>query len=153
MYQFGQYAWTHMILMVTTVPSSFFVANVFCGIIWYVLPVILIVANDIFAYLAGGWFNTQYTHGSIPVKSLKFLKGPKHARYIAISYMFMLALPQLLLNCALQSCCYCHPSCRLFLWSHTADQAVSQKDLGGIHRGLCWHSGHCIHLGWHPGKL
>lgn len=53
MYQFGQYAWTHMILLVTTVPSSFFVANVFSGIIWYVLPAFLIIANDIFAYLAG----------------------------------------------------------------------------------------------------
>ena len=35
--------------------SSFFVSNVFSGILWYVLPAFLIVANDICAYLAGGW--------------------------------------------------------------------------------------------------
>lgn len=33
--------------------SSFFVSNIFAGILWYVLPAFLIVANDICAYLAG----------------------------------------------------------------------------------------------------
>ncbi len=33
--------------------SSFFVSNIFSGILWYVLPAFLIVANDICAYLAG----------------------------------------------------------------------------------------------------
>ncbi len=35
-YQFGQYAWTHMILFVVFAQSSFTVANIFEGIIWYV---------------------------------------------------------------------------------------------------------------------
>lgn len=53
LYQFGQYAWTHMILMVVFVPSSFFVSNIFEGIIWFLLPVSLIIVNDICAYMAG----------------------------------------------------------------------------------------------------
>lgn len=53
MYQFGQYAWTHMILLVVFVPSSFFVSNIFEGIIWFLLPVSLIIVNDISAYMAG----------------------------------------------------------------------------------------------------
>ncbi|GAB4815610.1 hypothetical protein N2152v2_008066 [Parachlorella kessleri] len=52
-YQFGQYAWTHMILLVVFVPSSFFVSNLFEGIIWFLLPTGLVIINDIAAYLAG----------------------------------------------------------------------------------------------------
>jgi phosphatidate cytidylyltransferase len=53
LYQFGQYAWTHMILMVIFVPSTFFVSNIFEGLIWFLLPSALIITNDIMAYLAG----------------------------------------------------------------------------------------------------
>lgn len=56
MQQFAQYAWTHMVILITTVPTSFFVSNIFSGIIWYVLPALVIVANDICAYLAGFFF-------------------------------------------------------------------------------------------------
>ncbi|KAI8464082.1 MAG: cytidylyltransferase family-domain-containing protein [Monoraphidium minutum] len=52
MYQFGQYAWTHMILLIVFVPSSFFVSNVFEGLVWFLLPSALIIVNDIMAYLA-----------------------------------------------------------------------------------------------------
>ncbi|GFR40915.1 hypothetical protein Agub_g1571 [Astrephomene gubernaculifera] len=56
LHQFAQYAWTHMIILITTVPTSFFVSNIFSGLIWYVLPAFLIVGNDICAYLAGFFF-------------------------------------------------------------------------------------------------
>ncbi|GLI68865.1 hypothetical protein VaNZ11_013411 [Volvox africanus] len=56
LHQFAHYAWTHMIILITTVPTSFFVSNIFSGLIWYVLPAFLIVANDICAYLAGFFF-------------------------------------------------------------------------------------------------
>ncbi|RYR63327.1 hypothetical protein Ahy_A04g021136 isoform K [Arachis hypogaea] len=51
-YQFGQYAWTHMILIV----SSFTVASIFEGIFWFLLPATLIVINDIAAYIFGFFF-------------------------------------------------------------------------------------------------
>jgi phosphatidate cytidylyltransferase len=52
-YQFQQYAWTHMILLVVFFPSSFFVSNIFEGLVWFLLPSSLIIVNDIAAYLAG----------------------------------------------------------------------------------------------------
>ncbi|XP_065849003.1 phosphatidate cytidylyltransferase 2-like [Euphorbia lathyris] len=55
-YQFGQYAWTHMILIVVFTQSSFTVANIFEGIFWFLLPATLIVINDIFAYICGFFF-------------------------------------------------------------------------------------------------
>ncbi|KAK9839682.1 hypothetical protein WJX81_005827 [Elliptochloris bilobata] len=56
LYQFGQYAWTHLILLFVFVPSSFFVSNIFDGIIWFLLPCSLVIINDIGAYLAGFFF-------------------------------------------------------------------------------------------------
>ncbi|KAL2486719.1 Phosphatidate cytidylyltransferase 1 [Abeliophyllum distichum] len=52
-YQFSQYAWTHMILIVVFTQSSFTVANIFEGIFWFLLPASLIVINDIAAYFFG----------------------------------------------------------------------------------------------------
>ncbi|KAL3649068.1 phosphatidate cytidylyltransferase [Castilleja foliolosa] len=55
-YQFGQYAWIHMILIVVFTQSSFTVANIFEGIFWFLLPASLIVINDIAAYIFGFFF-------------------------------------------------------------------------------------------------
>ncbi|KAG9452829.1 hypothetical protein H6P81_005733 [Aristolochia fimbriata] len=55
-YQFGQYAWTHMILLVVFAQSSFTVGNIFEGIFWFLLPASLIVINDIAAYIFGFFF-------------------------------------------------------------------------------------------------
>ncbi|XP_062094941.1 phosphatidate cytidylyltransferase 1-like [Humulus lupulus] len=55
-YQFGQYAWTHMIMIIVFTQSSFTVANIFEGIIWFLLPATLIVINDIAAYFFGFFF-------------------------------------------------------------------------------------------------
>lgn len=55
-FQFGQYAWSHMILFVVFFQSSFFVYNVFQGIIWFLLPCSLIIINDCAAYLFGFYF-------------------------------------------------------------------------------------------------
>ena len=60
-YQFGQYAWTHMILLTVFVPSSFFVSNIFEGLIWFLLPSALIIVNDIMAYLAGGGGGAEWS--------------------------------------------------------------------------------------------
>uniref|UniRef100_M4EC95 Phosphatidate cytidylyltransferase n=1 Tax=Brassica campestris TaxID=3711 RepID=M4EC95_BRACM len=55
-YQFGQYAWTHMILIVVFTQSSFTVANIFEGIFWFLLPAALIAMNDVAAYFFGFYF-------------------------------------------------------------------------------------------------
>ncbi|KAK6934510.1 hypothetical protein RJ641_034665 [Dillenia turbinata] len=55
-YQFGQYAWTHMILIVVFTQSSFTVANIFEGLFWFLLPAALIAVNDVAAYFFGFFF-------------------------------------------------------------------------------------------------
>ncbi|KAL0353683.1 UNVERIFIED_CONTAM: Phosphatidate cytidylyltransferase 3 [Sesamum angustifolium] len=53
-YQFGQYAWTHMILIVVFTQSSFTVANIFEGISGF--SSFLIATNDVAAYFFGFFF-------------------------------------------------------------------------------------------------
>ncbi|XP_010433440.1 PREDICTED: phosphatidate cytidylyltransferase 3-like [Camelina sativa] len=55
-YQFGQYAWTHMILIVVLAQSSFIVANIFEGIFWFLMPAAVIAMNDVAAYFFGFYF-------------------------------------------------------------------------------------------------
>ena len=63
-YQFGQYAWTHMILLVVFIPSSFFVSNIFDGLMWFLLPCSLVIINDIGAYICGGYLSKRTTSNS-----------------------------------------------------------------------------------------
>ena len=49
MYQFGQFAWTHMILLIILLQSTCFIRNIMEGLIWFVLPSSLVIFNDIMA--------------------------------------------------------------------------------------------------------
>lgn len=71
LYQFGQYAWTHMILMIIFVPSSFFVSNIFEGLIWLILPSALIITNDIMAYLAGAYVSSRTVSAAVHTKDIR----------------------------------------------------------------------------------
>uniref|UniRef100_A0A0E0QXK5 Phosphatidate cytidylyltransferase n=1 Tax=Oryza rufipogon TaxID=4529 RepID=A0A0E0QXK5_ORYRU len=53
-YQFSQYAWTHMILLMVFAQSSFTVANIYEGM--FLLPASLIAINDVAAYFFGFFF-------------------------------------------------------------------------------------------------
>ncbi|EEC66737.1 hypothetical protein OsI_33080 [Oryza sativa Indica Group] len=55
-YQFSQYAWTHMILLMVFAQSSFTVANIYEGMFWFLLPASLIAINDVAAYFFGFFF-------------------------------------------------------------------------------------------------
>ena len=55
-FQFSQFAWTHMALLLIVVQSHFIINNIFEGMIWFVLPVSLVICNDIFAYICGFFF-------------------------------------------------------------------------------------------------
>ena len=55
-FQFGQFAWTHMALMLIVAQSHFVINNIFEGLIWFLLPVSFVISNDIFAYVFGFFF-------------------------------------------------------------------------------------------------
>ena len=52
-FQFTQFAWTHMALFLIVGQAHFVINNIFEGFIWFILPVSMVITNDIFAYLCG----------------------------------------------------------------------------------------------------
>lgn len=55
-YQFSHFAWTHMILFVAIMMEYFNLANLMEGLIWFVFPLLVVVVNDIMAYIFGKMF-------------------------------------------------------------------------------------------------
>lgn len=55
-FQFGQLAFTHMILLFVVFQASFVTCNLFEGLFWFVFPAALVICNDIMAYFFGFFF-------------------------------------------------------------------------------------------------
>ena len=56
MRQFSLFAWTHVTLLIVVTQSYLIIQNMFEGLIWFVVPVSMIVINDVMAYLFGFFF-------------------------------------------------------------------------------------------------
>ena len=55
-YQFSQFAWTHITIAIIFLQSSATISNIFEGIIWFLFPFLLVVVNDVMAYICGKAF-------------------------------------------------------------------------------------------------
>ncbi|RUS15414.1 CDP-diacylglycerol synthase-like protein 1 [Endogone sp. FLAS-F59071] len=74
-FQFQQFCWTHMALLLVVCQSHFIINNIFEGMIWFVFPVSLVICNDIFAYICGFfWGRTQLIQIS-PKKTVEGFVG------------------------------------------------------------------------------
>jgi phosphatidate cytidylyltransferase len=54
--QFTLFGYTHLALLITVTQSNLMIQNAFDGLIWFLLPVTLIICNDIMAYMFGFFF-------------------------------------------------------------------------------------------------
>ena len=54
--QLQQYAWTHLLLVYVVAQTSFWVANIFHGLYWFLFPASLVIVNDVFAFVFGSLF-------------------------------------------------------------------------------------------------
>ncbi|CAL1544558.1 unnamed protein product [Lymnaea stagnalis] len=54
--QFTLFGWTHVTLLLVVTQSHFIVQNVLEGLIWVLVPVSMIICNDIMAYMFGFFF-------------------------------------------------------------------------------------------------
>lgn len=55
-FQFNQFGLTHMTLLLVIFQAQFVVHNIFEGLFWFILPVSLVIVNDIMAYVFGKLF-------------------------------------------------------------------------------------------------
>jgi len=56
MKQFSLFAWTHVALLIVVTQSYLIIRNIFQGLIWFVVPVSMIICNDVMAYMFGFFF-------------------------------------------------------------------------------------------------
>lgn len=56
MKQFSLFAWTHVALLIVVTQSYLIIKNIFEGMIWFIVPVSMIICNDIMAYVFGFFF-------------------------------------------------------------------------------------------------
>ncbi|XP_015591715.1 phosphatidate cytidylyltransferase, photoreceptor-specific isoform X1 [Cephus cinctus] len=56
MKQFSLFAWTHVALLIVVMQSYLIIQNIFEGLIWFIVPVSMIVINDMMAYVFGFFF-------------------------------------------------------------------------------------------------
>ncbi|XP_052266816.1 phosphatidate cytidylyltransferase, photoreceptor-specific-like isoform X2 [Dreissena polymorpha] len=54
--QFTMFGWTHVTLLLVVTQSHLIMQNIFEGLIWFLVPVSMIICNDIMAYMFGFFF-------------------------------------------------------------------------------------------------
>lgn len=55
-YQFRLFGWNCLSLLLILGPGSAILNNSFQGLCWFILPTLMVICNDIFAYLVGYFF-------------------------------------------------------------------------------------------------
>ncbi|MBN3315482.1 CDS1 cytidylyltransferase, partial [Atractosteus spatula] len=54
--QFYMFAWTHVTLLIVVTQSHLVIQNLCEGMIWFIVPISIVICNDIMAYLFGFFF-------------------------------------------------------------------------------------------------
>lgn len=74
-FQFAQLCITHMVLLLVVFQAHLIINNIFNGMIWFLLPALLVVTNDIFAYLCGITFGKTQLIAISPKKTVEGFVG------------------------------------------------------------------------------
>jgi len=81
--QFSQFAWAHLALFLTVIPAHFAIKTVLEGLIWFLVPIMLAVVNDVFAYLCGKTFDRTQI---IQLSTKKTVEGFLGAKVFTIAF-------------------------------------------------------------------
>lgn len=82
-YQFQQFGFCHLALILVVGQSTYFVSNVFQGLFWLMLPVTLVVVNDSFAYIFGFLFGRTPLIRLSPKKTVEGFLGGAASTFVA----------------------------------------------------------------------
>jgi phosphatidate cytidylyltransferase len=74
-FQFTQFAWTHMALILIVGQAHFVMNNNFEGLFWYFMPAALLITNYIYAYICGITFGRTQLIKISPKKTVEGFIG------------------------------------------------------------------------------
>ncbi|KDO19720.1 hypothetical protein SPRG_14247 [Saprolegnia parasitica CBS 223.65] len=111
-YQFSQFAFCHVALLMIVAQSTFMISNMFEGLIWFLLPCSLIIVNDVFAYIFGFfWGRTPLIPKLSPKKTWEGFIGAYGATVLwsmgfsrFMAQYEMMVCPQVGFHLAFKSC-------------------------------------------------
>lgn len=86
-YQFRQFAYIHIILLIFGMSSSLIVSNIFNGMIWFLIPASLVIVNDISAYIWGRMFGK---HQLTPLSPKKTWEGFIGGLFTSVVWCYMI---------------------------------------------------------------
>ncbi|KJE90370.1 hypothetical protein CAOG_08539 [Capsaspora owczarzaki ATCC 30864] len=81
-FQFGQFGFTHIILVLIVTQSNLVMLNIFEGLVWLILPASLVVCNDVMAYMFGFFFGRTRLTQLSPKKTWEGFIGALFSTYI-----------------------------------------------------------------------
>ncbi|GAA5847145.1 hypothetical protein JCM9279_002706 [Rhodotorula babjevae] len=84
--QFGLFGWIHMSLLLIVVSSHFIVDNILEGMIWFWVPVSLVIMNDVAAYVCGMLFGR---HQLIKLSPKKTVEGFVGAFFVTVLFAIL----------------------------------------------------------------
>jgi CDP-diglyceride synthetase len=68
-YQFRLFGWIVIATLLVSMQGWLMVHNIYEGMIWYIIPSLLIICNDIFAYIVGYFFGKHQLIALSPKKT------------------------------------------------------------------------------------
>jgi len=80
--QFKSFAWTHMILLVVMLQVNLWEHTLFKGLFWFVLPALLVISNDVFAYVFGKLFGKHQLISISPNKTWEGFFGGMFSTFV-----------------------------------------------------------------------
>jgi phosphatidate cytidylyltransferase len=86
-YQFKLFAWIILATIMVVFQAWLMIANVMQGLIWFVIPALLININDIFAYLVGYFFGS---HQLISLSPKKTWEGYLGGAFFTLIFSYIL---------------------------------------------------------------
>lgn len=118
MKQFSLFAWTHVALLIVVTQSYLIIKNIFDGMIWFIVPVSMIICNDIMAYVFGFFFGKTpliklspkktwegFIGGGISTVIFGFIVSKLHK----IIYIYIIIITLLDVKCYVPLSVFCMP--------------------------------------------
>ncbi|EGD75054.1 phosphatidate cytidylyltransferase [Salpingoeca rosetta] len=75
MFQFVQFGWTHLSLLIVASAATLLMRSIYEGLIWFLVPVCLVICNDIMAYMFGFFFGKTQLISLSPKKTWEGFLG------------------------------------------------------------------------------
>eukprot|EP00475_Leptophrys_vorax_P014319 TRINITY_DN2070_c0_g2_i3.p1 TRINITY_DN2070_c0_g2~~TRINITY_DN2070_c0_g2_i3.p1 ORF type:complete len:431 (+),score=114.21 TRINITY_DN2070_c0_g2_i3:28-1320(+) len=110
-YQFQQLAWTGMAILLVVFPTTFIISNMYQGIIWFILPALLVVANDCWAFFFGKLFGRTPLIQLSPKKTWEGFIGATLATFVFGFFLPVFFTQYQYLICPKTNVAFGHPVC------------------------------------------